>query len=90
MGCSGDLSGQKYEFRETDLRLNRNRGNGTPKPFLTVSNSGMLVMPFIFSCFLITCVLEKKCICSECKITKVIIKHPMQFPKKVLKKPVFA
>ncbi|XP_048060036.1 histone-lysine N-methyltransferase KMT5C isoform X1 [Megalobrama amblycephala] len=37
--CSGDPSGQKYEFRETDLRLNRNRGNGTPKPFLTVSNS---------------------------------------------------
>ncbi len=58
MACSVDLSGQKYEFRETDLRLNRNRGNGTPKPFLTVSNSGMLVMPFIFIYFLITCVLE--------------------------------
>ncbi|KAK7167681.1 hypothetical protein R3I94_001922 [Phoxinus phoxinus] len=39
VACSRDPSGQKYEFRETDLRLNRNRGNGTPKPFLTVSNS---------------------------------------------------
>lgn len=48
VACSRDPSGQKYEFRETDLRLNRNRGNGTPKPFLTVSNSGMLVIPFIF------------------------------------------
>ncbi|XP_050954434.1 histone-lysine N-methyltransferase KMT5C [Labeo rohita] len=41
VACSGDPSGQKYEFRETDLRLNRNRGNGTPKPFLTVSNSAL-------------------------------------------------
>ncbi|XP_058626432.1 histone-lysine N-methyltransferase KMT5C isoform X3 [Onychostoma macrolepis] len=41
VASSGDLSGQKYEFRETDLRLNRNRGNGTPKPFLTVSNSAL-------------------------------------------------
>jgi len=49
VACSRDPSGQKYEFRETDLRLNRNRGNGTPKPFLTVSNSGMLVIPFMFS-----------------------------------------
>ncbi|XP_077068779.1 histone-lysine N-methyltransferase KMT5C isoform X5 [Siphateles boraxobius] len=39
VACSRDPSGQKYEFRETDLRLNRNRGNGPPKPFLTVSNS---------------------------------------------------
>ncbi|XP_026063090.1 uncharacterized protein LOC113046445 isoform X2 [Carassius auratus] len=40
--CSVDPSGQKYEFRETDLRLNRNRGNGpNPKPFLTVSNSAL-------------------------------------------------
>ncbi|XP_042610753.1 uncharacterized protein LOC109060291 isoform X4 [Cyprinus carpio] len=41
VACSGDPSGQKYVFRETDLRLNRNRGNGTPKPFLTVSNSAL-------------------------------------------------
>ncbi|XP_016399785.1 histone-lysine N-methyltransferase KMT5C isoform X2 [Sinocyclocheilus rhinocerous] len=41
VACSVDPSGQKYEFRETDLRLNRNRGNGTPKPFLTVSNSAL-------------------------------------------------
>ncbi|XP_016104461.1 serine-rich adhesin for platelets-like isoform X2 [Sinocyclocheilus grahami] len=41
VACSMDPSGQKYEFRETDLRLNRNRGNGTPKPFLTVSNSAL-------------------------------------------------
>ncbi|XP_051571697.1 uncharacterized protein LOC127451219 isoform X2 [Myxocyprinus asiaticus] len=36
-------SGQKYKFRETDLRLNRKRGNGTPtpKPFLTVSHSAL-------------------------------------------------
>lgn len=39
--CTGDPSGQKYEFRETDLRLNRSRGNGTPKPFLAVSNSAL-------------------------------------------------
>ncbi|KAI7803973.1 histone-lysine N-methyltransferase KMT5C [Triplophysa rosa] len=39
--CSNDPLGQKYEFRETDLRLNRKRGNGTPKPFLTVSNSAL-------------------------------------------------
>ncbi|XP_072550396.1 histone-lysine N-methyltransferase KMT5C [Salminus brasiliensis] len=31
-----DPLGQKYKFRETDLRLNREKGNGTP--FLTVSN----------------------------------------------------
>lgn len=49
LACSGDPSGQKYEFRETDLRLNRSRGNGTPKPFLAVSNSGMFAMPFIFA-----------------------------------------
>ncbi|XP_016323532.1 histone-lysine N-methyltransferase KMT5C isoform X3 [Sinocyclocheilus anshuiensis] len=41
VACSVDPSGQKYEFRETDLRLNRNRGNGTPKPLLTVSNSAL-------------------------------------------------
>ncbi|XP_042580932.1 serine-rich adhesin for platelets-like isoform X2 [Cyprinus carpio] len=41
VACSVDPSGQKYEFRETDLRLNRNRGNGNPKPFLTVSNSAL-------------------------------------------------
>lgn len=41
LACSGDPSGQKYEFRETDLRLNRSRGNGTPKPFLAVSNSAL-------------------------------------------------
>ncbi|XP_051996130.1 uncharacterized protein LOC127653466 isoform X2 [Xyrauchen texanus] len=36
-------SGQKYKFRETDLRLNRKRGNGTPtpKPFLTVSHPAL-------------------------------------------------
>ncbi|XP_056609096.1 histone-lysine N-methyltransferase KMT5C isoform X2 [Triplophysa dalaica] len=39
--CSNDPLGQKYEFRETDLRLNRKRGNGAPKPFLTVSNSAL-------------------------------------------------
>ncbi|XP_049323850.1 histone-lysine N-methyltransferase KMT5C [Astyanax mexicanus] len=31
-----DPLGQKYKFRETDLRLNREKGNGTP--FLTVAN----------------------------------------------------
>ncbi|XP_043090865.1 histone-lysine N-methyltransferase KMT5C [Puntigrus tetrazona] len=44
--CPGDPSAQKYEFRETDLRLNRNRGNGTPKSFLTVSNSALPVGKF--------------------------------------------
>lgn len=39
--CSSDAVGQKYEFRETDLRLNRNRGNGTPKPLLTLTNSAL-------------------------------------------------
>ncbi|XP_017351325.1 histone-lysine N-methyltransferase KMT5C [Ictalurus punctatus] len=33
-----DPLGQKYRFRETDLRLNREKGNSTPSPFLTVSN----------------------------------------------------
>lgn len=48
--CSNDPLGQKYEFRETDLRLNRKRGNGAPKPFLTVSNSGIYVfLLFIFA-----------------------------------------
>ncbi|XP_051988410.1 uncharacterized protein LOC127647923 isoform X2 [Xyrauchen texanus] len=46
--CSSDPSGQKYEFRETDLRLNRKRGNGTPKTFLTVSHS-VLPMRNMFS-----------------------------------------
>ncbi|XP_051571023.1 uncharacterized protein LOC127450737 isoform X2 [Myxocyprinus asiaticus] len=46
--CSSDPSGQKYEFRETDLRLNRKWGNGTPKTFLTVSHS-VLPMRNMFS-----------------------------------------
>ncbi|XP_027001290.2 histone-lysine N-methyltransferase KMT5C isoform X1 [Tachysurus fulvidraco] len=35
---SNDSVGQKYRFRETDLRLNREKGNSTPSPFLPVSN----------------------------------------------------
>ncbi|KAM9457764.1 histone-lysine N-methyltransferase KMT5C [Clarias gariepinus] len=35
---SNDPLGQKYRFRETDLRLNREKGNSTPSPFLPVSN----------------------------------------------------
>ncbi|XP_026885820.2 histone-lysine N-methyltransferase KMT5C isoform X1 [Electrophorus electricus] len=35
---SSDPLGQKYKFRETDLRLNRGKGNSTPKGFLTVTN----------------------------------------------------
>ncbi|XP_076852686.1 LOW QUALITY PROTEIN: histone-lysine N-methyltransferase KMT5C [Brachyhypopomus gauderio] len=34
---STDPSGQKYKFRETDLRLNREKGVGTPKPPLAVT-----------------------------------------------------
>lgn len=37
---SNDPLGQKYRFRETDLRLNREKGNSTPSPFLPVSNPG--------------------------------------------------
>lgn len=37
---SNDPLGQKYRFRETDLRLNREKGNSTPSPFLLVSNPG--------------------------------------------------
>ncbi|XP_062875082.1 histone-lysine N-methyltransferase KMT5C [Trichomycterus rosablanca] len=35
---SSDPLGQKYKFRETDLRLNREKGNSTPSPFLLLSN----------------------------------------------------
>ncbi|KAF4093140.1 hypothetical protein AMELA_G00029570 [Ameiurus melas] len=38
-----DPLGQKYRFRETDLRLNREKGNTTPSPFLTVSNAACSV-----------------------------------------------
>lgn len=42
---SSDPLGQKYRFRETDLRLNREKGNSTPSPFLPISNPGALIPP---------------------------------------------
>uniref|UniRef100_A0A4W4ELG1 [histone H4]-N-methyl-L-lysine20 N-methyltransferase KMT5B n=1 Tax=Electrophorus electricus TaxID=8005 RepID=A0A4W4ELG1_ELEEL len=43
---SSDPLGQKYKFRETDLRLNRGKGNSTPKGFLTVTNPGIRLNSF--------------------------------------------
>ncbi|KAL2101346.1 hypothetical protein ACEWY4_003107 [Coilia grayii] len=36
-----DPAGQKYKFRETDLRLSREKGNSTPKPILAATNTAL-------------------------------------------------